>query len=125
MRRLWIIMAAVLAFGGLALIAPSAGAASTPSAKFCAAASKIGDGSSSQPTPAQAKRIYKQFVNAGKYAPGNVKKAAAKIGSVLKALGSVNGKDPASLAKFYTSANFKDYGKAVTTFFTYAAQCTS
>jgi hypothetical protein len=44
---------------------------------------------------------------------------------VLKSLGSVSEKDPASLAKFYTSANFKDYGKSITTFFTYAAQCTS
>jgi hypothetical protein len=122
MRRLWIIMAAVLAFGGLALVAPSAGAASTPSPKFCAAAAKISQSNSSDLKKFSG--LASAFKTAGKNAPPKVKSAANKIASVL---GKVKGlvTNPTDLAKFYTTSDFKNYGKSITTFFLYADQCTS
>jgi hypothetical protein len=122
MRRLWIIMAAVLAFGGLALLAPSAGAASQPSAKFCAAAAKIGKSNSSDLKKFSG--LAGAFKTAGKNAPPKVKAAANKIASVL---GKVKGmlSNPTDLAKFYTTSDFKNYGKSVGTFFVYADQCST
>ena len=122
MRRLWIIMAAVLAFGGFALLAPSAGAASQPSARFCAAAAKIGKSNSSDLKKFAG--LASAFKTAGKNAPPKVKAAANKIASVL---GKVKGmlSNPTDLAKFYTTSDFKDYGKSVGTFFVYADQCST
>jgi hypothetical protein len=117
-------MAAVLAFGGLALLAPGAGAASTPSPKFCAAANKIGSNKGNSSDLQKFSKLASTFKAAGKYAPAKVKSAANNIASVLtKAKALV--KNPTDLAKIYTSSDFKNYGNSISTFFVYAAQCAS
>jgi len=126
MRRLWILMAALMAFGALAVVAPGAGAASTPSPKFCAAVQKIGtngSGAKSNDPTALAKDA-NQFKAAGKLAPGNVKSAANNIASVLSKVKNY-AKNPTDLAKLYSSSDFSKYTKSITTFFTYSASCTS
>ena len=126
MRRLWILMAALMAFGALAVVAPGAGAASTPSPKFCAAVQKIGTGSSSGSSndPTSMAKYASQFKAAGKAAPGNVKSAANNIASVLSKVKNY-AKNPTDLAKLYSSSDFSKYTKSITTFFTYSSTCTS
>ena len=128
MRRLWILMATVLAFGGIALLAPAAeasvGRAATPSPKFCAAATKIGTGSGSSDSPTAIAKYANQFKEAGKSAPKNVKNAANTIQKVLSQVKNI-AKNPTDLAKFYTTNDFKNYGKAVSTFFLYAENCSA
>ncbi|MFN8027859.1 MAG: hypothetical protein U0W40_16315 [Acidimicrobiia bacterium] len=123
MRRLWIIVAAVLAFGGLAVMAPGAGAASAPSPKFCSAVEKIGTTQSNASDITKLASSSSQFKNAGKYAPANVKKAANNIASVLGQVKNII-KNPTELAKFYSTNGFKNYGKSIATFYTYAEGCT-
>jgi len=122
MRRLWILMVAVMAFGALVAIAPAAGAASSPSPKFCAAIEKIGTASPSSAT--EIAKSADQFKTAGKYAPKNVQNAANTIQKVLKQVKNY-AKNPTDLAKLYSSSGYKNYGSAITTFFTYAADCAS
>ena len=121
MRRLWILMAAVLAFGGLAIVAPSAGAASQPSAKYCQAVTKIGDVQSGDtPTGSQAKTTAQGFKNAAKYAPTKVKAAMNTIAgyisqySSVKSLKDITKLDPGKL---------KSYGKAIVVYEKYVIQC--
>jgi spermidine/putrescine-binding protein len=126
MVRFRILCVAILALSTVAVVAIPAGAASSPSAKFCAAAAKIGSGNNSgQPTPKQAAKTYKQFQAAAKYAPKKVKSAGKNIASLLKKVADINPSNVTDLAKFYTSGSFKGYAKAVVTFFTYSARCTS
>jgi len=126
MSRLRIVLAAVLAMSALAVLAVPA-SASVPAAntKFCAAAAKIGNDASNASSfnQAKAKALIKQFKNAGKYAPANVK---AAVGNITKLLGLIAGTtNPADLPKVYTSSSFKKYPTSVTTFFTYQAkECT-
>ena len=122
MRRLWILMAALMAFGALAVVAPGAGAASAPSPKFCAAVQKIGTGSSSTESPTAIAKYADQFKTAGKYAPKNVQSAANNIQKVLKTIKNY-AKNPTDLGKYYTTSGFKTYEKSVVTFFTYSAGC--
>ena len=75
MLRLRVMFVAVLALTVVAVAAIPSGAASSPSAKFCSAYTKI-SGGSDQPTPKQAKALAAKFKAAGKQAPGNVKSAA-------------------------------------------------
>jgi hypothetical protein len=115
---------AMFALGAVALTAIPVGAADTPSAKFCAAAAKIGSGDSSgTPTPQQAAKNYKQFQAAAKYAPSNVKKAGNSIASLLKKVSEIKPSNASDLAKFYTSNDYKGYAKAIVTFFTFSGQC--
>jgi hypothetical protein len=126
MRRLWILMAALMAFGALAVVAPGAGAASAPSPKFCKAAQKIGsgNGNGSSNDPTSMAKYASQFKAAGKQAPSNVKAAANNIASVLSKVKNY-AKNPTDLAKLYSSSDFSKYAKSITTFFTYAGTCTS
>jgi hypothetical protein len=124
MRRLWIIVAALMAFGAVGAFAPAAGAASAPSPKFCAAAQKIGTGADSSNDPTSMAKFATQFKAAGKQAPANVKAAANNIASVLSKVKNF-AKNPTDLAKLYSSSDFKKYAKSITTFFTYAGTCTS
>jgi len=124
MRRLWVLMAAVLAFGAFALAAPSAGAASNT--KWCSDIQNIGsssqDLSNASSLKSDAKKVEKQFKTAAKNAPGKVKKAMNTIASFIGSLGS---KNPTDLAKIYTGNGFKDYTKAIGVYVQAAASCTS
>ena len=116
----------LLAFGAVAALALPAGAADTPSAKFCTAVTKLSGASSStgdSPSPKNAAKIANQFKAAGKEAPGNVKAATNTIVGVLNKVAKISPSNSADLSKFYTSADFKKYGKAVGTFFAFAAKC--
>ncbi len=123
MFRLRIVIAAVLAVGGLAVLAvPASASVPAANARFCKAANKIGNSSSSssQPTKAQAKSAIKGFKNAARYAPKKVKSA---MNNIAKYLGLVAGADNAAdLARVYTSSGFKNYSKSITTYVTYLAQ---
>ena len=103
-------------------IAPGAGAASKPSPKFCAAVQKIGSSKSDASDITKMAAAANGFKNAGKYAPNNVKKAANNIAQVLGQVKNIT-KNPTDLAKFYTTAGFKSYGKSILTFYTYAENC--
>jgi Tol biopolymer transport system component len=122
MLRLRVMFVAVLALAVVAVAAVPSGAASSPSAKFCSAYTKI-SGGSDQPTPKQAKALAARFKAAGKQAPAKVKSAANTIVGVLNKLGSISSANPADLGKFYTSADFRKYGQAIGTFFKYASAC--
>ncbi len=122
MLRLRILFAAVLALATIAVVAIPAGAAGAPSPKFCSAYAKI-SGGSDQPTPKQAKALAAKFKAAGKQAPAKVKSAANTIVSVLSKLGNITAGNAADLGKFYTSADFRKYGKAIGTFFKYTSAC--
>ena len=124
MRRLWIIMAAVLAFGGLAVVAPSAGAAST--SKFCSDVAKIGssstDLSNASSFSSDAKTVASQFKSASKHASPKVKKAMRTMASFIGALGT---KDATELAKIYTGNGFKNYTKAIGVYVAATAKCST
>ena len=126
MSRLRIVLAAVFAVGVLAVVAvPASAAVPAANTKFCKAADKIGDSSSSsKPTKSQAAKAKQGFKNAAKYAPAKVKSA---INNIAKYLGLVAGtEDPTDLAKIYSSGDFKNYSKSITTYVTYyAKQCTA
>ena len=115
---------AVLALTVVAVAAIPSGAASSPSAKFCSAYTKI-SGGKTQPTPKQAKALAAKFKAAGNQAPAKVKSAANTIVGVLNKLGSISSSNAADLGKFYTSADFRKYGQAIGTFFKYASACAS
>jgi len=125
MSRLRIVLAAAFAVGVLAVVAVPA-SASVPAAntKFCKAANKIGNNTSSQPTKSQAAKAKQGFKDAAKYAPTKVKSA---LNNIAKYLGLVAGtEDPADLAKIYSSGDLKNYSKSITTYVTYyAQQCTA
>jgi len=124
MFRVRILLAAVLAASALAVLAGPADAADKPSAKFCAAAAKIGSNSNgNSPTPQQAAKTYKQFKAAGKFAPAKVKAAANQIGSLLQKIAQIKPSNAGDLADLYTSSDFKKYPRAVTTFFLFQAKC--
>jgi hypothetical protein len=128
MFRLRVLCVAMLALAMTAVLAVPAGAAvpASPSAKFCAATAKIGAASNgNSPTQAEAAKTYKAFKTAGKYAPPKVKAAANKIASVLSKIATIKPSNASDLAKLYTSTDFKAYGKAVATYFKYAATCSS
>jgi hypothetical protein len=118
---------AMLVFGAVGALALPAGAADAPSAKFCTAYSKISGASSSgdSPSPRNAAKIASQFKAAGKEAPASVKSATNTITSVLSTIAKINPSNASDLGKFYTSADFKKYGKAIGTFFAFAARCAS
>jgi hypothetical protein len=119
MSRLRIVLAAVLAVCGMAVLAVPA-SASVPAAnsKFCKAAAKIGSNANNASAfnATKAKKLQSQFKAAAKSAPPKVKKAVANIS---KLLGLIAGSNPTELAKVYTSDTFKNYPKAITTFFKY------
>ena len=125
MARVRIVLAAVLAVSALAVMAVPA-SASVPAAnvKFCKAYEKIGSGSNDGSTvnPATAKASYAKFKAAAKHAPPKVKKAGEQIASVLNKVSKFSPTDPSDLTMFYTSSDFRNYGKAITTFFLYATQ---
>lgn len=126
MRRLWFLMAALLAFGSIAVAAPGAGATAPakPSAKFCAAVAKIGSSDTNNgdltAIQAKAKALAKQYQNAAKAASGKVKKATNNI---AKFLNSLSGKNTVEMAKLVTSNDFKTYMSSIRTFTTAAATC--
>jgi len=122
MLRLRILFVAVLALAAIAAVAIPAGAASSPSSKFCSAYTKI-SGGSDQPSPKQAKALAAKFKAAGKQAPAKVKAASNTIVSVLTKLGDISASNAADLGKFYTSQDFRKYGQAIGTFFKYASTC--
>ena len=123
MFRVRILLAAVLAASTLVVLAGPASAADGPSNKFCAAVDKIGDNTGDSPTPLQAKKTFKQFKAAGKYAPKNVKKAANTIATFLSKIANVSPDNVSDLAGIYSSSGFRAYPKAVSTFFLYSARC--
>jgi hypothetical protein len=119
---------AVLALSALAAVAVPAGAAAAPSAKFCSAYNKISGASGSNgntPTPKQAGKLAARFKAAAKQAPAKVKSAGNTIVSVLKKIAHISPSNVGDLSKFYRSADFRKYGAAVGTFFTYGATCSS
>ncbi len=124
MLRLRISFVAVFALAAVAAVAIPAGAADAPSAKFCSAFEKISSGDK-QPTPKQAKALAARFKAAASQAPAKVKAAGNTIVSVLNRLGDISANSAADLGKFYTSSDFKKYGKSIGTFFAYGATCTS
>ncbi len=101
--------------------------ASVPAAnaRFCKAASKIGNDASNASgfSRGKAKKLVNQFKAAAKYAPAKVKSA---IGNITKLLGVIGGtSNPVDLAKVYTSDAFKNYPTAIGKFFSYQVQeCT-
>jgi hypothetical protein len=113
MARARIILAAVLAVAALAVLAgPAAASAPAANTKFCKAANK--------PTKSQAKAAIRGFKNAAKYAP---KKVRSAMSNVAKYLGLVaNASNPSDLAQVYTSGDYKNYAKSITTYVTYYAQ---
>src|SRR5882757_2770627 len=126
MVRLRFLCVALLAFGAVAALAIPAGAADAPSAKFCTAFTKISGASGNNgesPSPKNAAKIAAQFKAAGKQAPANVKAATNTIVGVLGTIAKISPSNAADLGKFYTSADFKKYGKAVGTFFKFASNC--
>jgi len=122
MRRLWILMVAVMAFGAFAVVAPGAGAASNT--KFCSDIQKLGtsskDLSNTSNLQSEAKTISKQFKTAAKHAPAKVKKALNTMASFIS---SLNTKNPADLAKLYTGSGFSNYTKAIGVYVQAAATC--
>jgi hypothetical protein len=119
MARVRLLIAAVLAASALVVLAgPATASVAAANPKFCKAVETIGDtGSSSKPTSAQAKQAIKGFKNAAKYAPGKVKSA---LNTISKYLGLVaNTTDPKKLAEIYTSGDFRDYSKSITTYVKY------
>jgi hypothetical protein len=124
MRRLWILMAAVLAFGAFAVVAPGAGAASN--SKFCSDIQNLGSSSKDLSNAANlkssAKQVASQFKTAAKHAPAKVKKAMNTIGSFIGSLGT---KNPADLAKIYTGNGFQNYTKAIGVYVQAAATCST
>jgi hypothetical protein len=126
MLKLRFLCVAMLAVAAVAALAIPAGAADAPSAKFCTAVSKISGASGSNgnsPSPKDAAKIAAKFKAAGKAAPGNVKAATNTIVGVLSKIAKISPTNAADLGKFYTSADFKKYGKAVGTFFAFSAKC--
>jgi SMC interacting uncharacterized protein involved in chromosome segregation len=121
MRRLWILMAAVVAFGGLAVFSPAAGAASKPSPQFCQAVTQIGDVQSGDtPTGDQARATAKGFKSAAKYAPRKVKSAMNTIGNYINQFADVKSvKDVTSL----DPGKLKGYSQAIQTYIKYYLQC--
>jgi len=127
MVKLRILCVAVLALAALAAVAIPAGAADTPSTKFCTAYKKISGASGSNgntPAPKQAGALAARFKAASKQAPAKVKAAGATIVSVLNKIAEINPSNASDAAKFYRSSDFKKYGKAVGTFFAFGATCT-
>ena len=128
MSRVRIVLAAVLAVSALAVMAvPASASVPAANAKFCKAYEKIGSGSNDGSTvnPSTAKTNYARFKAAAKYAPPKVKKAGEQIASVLNKVSKFSPTNASDLTKFYTSSDFKNYGKSITTFFLYATQqCT-
>lgn len=122
MRRLWILMAAVLAFGGLAALAPAAGAASQPSAKFCQAVTNIGQvNGSDTPSGNSAKQAGNGFKKAAKYAPAKVKSAMNTIGNYLVKVSTA--KSLKDLANAGTSTDYVKYAKAIGVYTKFYLQC--
>jgi hypothetical protein len=127
MVRLRILFVAMLALSAVAGLAIPAGAADGPSSKFCSAYSKISGASGSNgntPSPKQAGALASKFKAAAKQAPAKVKAAGNTIVSVLNSIADISPSDAGDLAKFYTSADFRKYGKAIGTFFAYGSTCT-
>jgi hypothetical protein len=123
MRRLWIVMVAVLAFGGFAALAPSAGAASKPSAKFCKEVDKIGDSNESDlPYGDQAEGMGRQFKKAAKYAPNSkTKKAMTQLGSFFGNLGDID--NVADLSSVYTGKGMQNYLKNIGIYLDVTIKC--
>lgn len=119
---------ALLALAAVAAVAVPAGAADAPSAKFCTAFDKISGASGSNgetPTPKQAGAIAAKFKAAAKHAPAKIKAAGNTIVSVLRKIAEISPGNAGDLTKIYTSSDFKNYGKAVSTFFVYGSGCAS
>jgi hypothetical protein len=128
MVRLRILCAAVLALVAVGVATIPAGAASTPSAKFCTAYEKISGASGNNgttPGPKEAAALASKFKAAANQAPAKVKAAANNIVGVLNKIARISPSDAGDLANFYRSADFRKYGKAVGTFFAYASTCTT
>jgi hypothetical protein len=123
MARARIILAAVLAAAALAVLAGPA-TASAPAAdatKFCNAYKKIGQGNNGNlSTPQEAKATLAKFKAAGKYAPAKIKKASNTIVSVLSKFAKYSATDASDVAKFLRSSDYRNYGKAISTYFVYA-----
>ena len=128
MVRFRILCVAMLALAAVGAMAIPAGAAGSPSAKFCSAYNKISGASGSNgnsPSPKQAGALAGRFKAAAKQAPAKVKAAGNTIVSVLNKISDISPSNAGDLAKFYTSADFRKYGKAIGTFFAYGATCPS
>jgi hypothetical protein len=128
MVRLRILCAAMLALVAVGAVTIPAGAADAPSAKFCTAYEKISGASGSNgatPGPKQAAALLAKFKAAGNQAPPKIKSAANTIVGVLSKIAHTNSSDAADLADFYQSKDFRKYGTAIGTFFSYASTCTS
>src|SRR5262245_48532992 len=122
MSRVRIVLAALLAMSVLAvLVVPASASVPAANAKFCKAYANIGKKSNgSTVDPTQAKAALAKFKAATKYAPKKVKQAGQQITSVLSKVAKFDPQNPGDLTAFYKSNDFKNYGKAITTFFVYA-----
>jgi hypothetical protein len=122
MARARIILAAVLAVAALAVLAgPATASAPSANTKFCNAYNKIGQGDNGNlSTPAAARATLAKFKAAGKYAPPKIKKASNTIVSVLSKFARYSAGDASDVANFLRSSDYKNYGKAISTYFLYA-----
>jgi hypothetical protein len=120
-----LLLVAIVAMSSLVVLAGPAVASvpAAPSAKFCSAYSKIGNGSSSSQSLQQQAGSVKQFQAAAKLAPGKIKTAGNQIASVLSKVAKIKPSNVADLANLYKTSDYKAYGKAIVTFFTYGASC--
>ncbi|MDQ1429478.1 MAG: hypothetical protein QOF40_80 [Actinomycetota bacterium] len=119
---------AMFALAAVAATAIPAGAADAPSAKFCSAYAKISGASGNNgtsPTPKQAGALVARFKAAAQQAPPSVKSAGNTIVAVLSKIAKISPTNAGDLGKFYASADFRKYGKAIGTFFGYAATCST
>ena len=122
MARTRLLVATLLAVSAVALVAipASAKVATASNPKFCKAVESIGDtGNASKPTKQQAQQAIKGFKTAAKYAPGKLK---GSMNTIAKYLGLVaNTTSPTKLAEIYTSDDFKNYSKSITSYVKYYA----
>jgi|SRR5215211_1947422 len=123
MGRLRVVLAAVFAVSALAVVAiPASASVPTANKKFCTAYNKIGQGSDNLSTPQAAKQTLTKFKAAAKYAPAKIKKASNTIVSVLSKFSRFNATNAADVSNFFKTSDFKNYGKAISTYIVYASQ---
>lgn len=125
MRKLGILLVALLAFGGLAVVAPGAGAAvPSESAQFCKDIKKLGnsqvDNSDMTKLQKNAKALATKFKAASKHASAKVKKAMNTISGFLSSIASM---DAAGLAKLYSGNGIKNFSSAMGVYAAAATSC--
>jgi hypothetical protein len=124
MVRLRMVLAAALAVSAVAvLVVPASASVPAANTKFCSAYQKIGQGTDDNlSTPQAARRTLAKFKAAAKYAPAKIKKASNTIVSVLSKFARFNATNANDVSNFFKTSDFKNYGKAISTYIVYASQ---